>query len=173
MYKSTTVLLLAAALVACSSSPPRYEMADSDTDYGYSESQITDNRYRISYKGRSSTGSDAVKDMALLRAAELTRLNGYDWFRVLHQESDEQDDRAAISTSMAQGTRVYRSCGLLGCTTTAAPSYSHIMVTSAPGRDSYSTSIEIVMGEGEVEDRTSVYDAAELFSYLSARYSGS
>ena len=37
-------------------------------------------------------------------------------------------------------------------------------------QDRYTTSIEIVMGDGDLEDPTSAYDASELRRSLSARY---
>lgn len=70
------------SLVACGSSGP-YTQARSEGDYGYLENRITENRYRVSFRGNAGTTSDQVKDMALLRAAELTLLNNYDWFRVV------------------------------------------------------------------------------------------
>jgi hypothetical protein len=170
--KKLIILVTAGSLLACASTDtPRYEMADSDNDYGYYENRITDNRYRVHYNGDRSTDRDDVKDMALLRAAELTKLNDYDWFRVQNQELIEEDNSSTqVSTGVSTGPQAYRSCGLLGCTTTFSPAYSNIQISTMPGRDTYSTSIEIVMGNGEVEDQSSIYNASELYTYLSGRY---
>lgn len=169
--KKLIALAVSGTLVACASSEPEYIAASDNDDYGYFESQITDNRYRVNYNGDRSTTSEEVKDMALLRAAELTKLNDYDWFRVEDRESTaESSDRSQVATGVSTGRDVYRSCGLLGCTTTSSPAYSAIAITTAPGREVYSTSIEIVMGAGEVEDKTSVYNASELYAFLNEKY---
>ncbi len=171
MNRLIAVLIATGMLAACASSQPRYQMASNESDYGYYEQQIAGDRYRVNYNGKTSTSSDAVKDMALLRAAELTKLNDHDWFRVVSRESTGGErERSELSSGFTRSTRYTRSCGLLGCTTTASPGYSSIHVTSRPGRSAYSTSIEIVMGSGEVEDQTSVYDATELYTFLSNRY---
>ena len=168
--KTLMTILSLAVLTGCASSQPIYEMASDDSDTGYYENRITDNRYRVGYNGDSSASSDAVKDMALLRAAELTLLNDYDWFRVVNQETAREESDTRVSTGVNSGRDVYRSCGLLGCTTTVSPAYSSINISSTPGRNRYSTSIEIAMGSGEVEDQTSVYNASELYDYLEKQY---
>lgn len=172
IMKRLLAILVTGSLVACASNDnSQYVRALEEDGYGYSESQITDNRYRVNFNGNSTTTSNEVKDMALLRAAELTRLNDYDWFRVMNQElTEDSTERTSVSTGLPAGRDVYRSCGLFGCTTTVSPAYSTIDITTRPGNDVFSTSIEIVMGAGEVEDRTAVYDASELYAFLSDKY---
>lgn len=58
---------LALAMTACASSGPRYMAADDQGDYGYYESALEDNRYRVAYKSRGSN-VETAKDYALLRA---------------------------------------------------------------------------------------------------------
>lgn len=171
MKKLITVIAIG-TLAACASNGAKYEMASDDSDYGYYESKITDNRYRVSYNGKTSATRDEVKDMALLRAAELTLLNDHDWFRVMDRDTEQssRDGNARVTTGLGAGRDVYRSCGLLGCTTTVSPAYAGIEITSRPGRDMYTTSIEIAMGDGEVDDETSVYNASELYGYLNDQY---
>lgn len=156
------------SLVACGSSGP-YTQARSEGDYGYLQNRITENRYRVSFRGNAGTTSDQVKDMALLRAAELTLLNNYDWFRVVSQQTDEQQAGAVVGTAVPETPTTYRTCGALGCTTTVVPAESTVIV-DGDGHNTYQTSIEIVMGDGRVDDPTTVYDASEIRRSLSSRY---
>lgn len=168
--KKLLSILAVFSLVACASQTS-YVAATGERDYGYSENPITDNRYRVSFRGNTNTTDDEVKDMALLRASELTLLNNYDWFRIVVQETNEQQSGTAqVGTALATPPTTYRSCGALGCTTTVVPGQATVLVDDGDGRSRYVTTIEIVMGEGPVEDPTTVYDASELRRALRARY---
>jgi len=166
--KKLLSILAVFSLVACASQTS-YVAATGERDYGYSENPITDNRYRVSFRGNTNTTDDEVKDMALLRASELTLLNNYDWFRVVSQQTDEQQLGTAVATAAGGPPTTYRSCGALGCTTTVMPSEPTVIVGD-DGRNRYETSIEIVMGDGRVEDPTTVYDASEIRRSLRSRY---
>lgn len=112
----TSVLLLG----GCASGGLDYEAADYNGDTGYVESKLGDDRYRVTYTGKTSSSDDEVKDYALVRAAELTLLNNHDWFRVVGQDSrvEKTEQPSAIVT---QQRITSTDCGLLGCTTTVSP----------------------------------------------------
>ena len=163
-------LLIFACIVllsGCGSS--RYD--DGLRDPGYSESRITDNRYRINYSGDVRDTSDEVKDKALLRAAELTLRNDYDWFRVVNQETQQNTTTTPVTTTTTSPTQqVVRDCGPLGCTTTVTPAYTGTQIVTSREQDRFSTSLEIVMGDGRLDDPTTAYDASELRRSLAERY---
>ncbi|MDE1937821.1 MAG: hypothetical protein KGI68_02275 [Alphaproteobacteria bacterium] len=47
---------------------------------GYSDEQLSDNRYRVTFTGNSTTPRDLVEDYLLLRSAEVTLKAGYHYF---------------------------------------------------------------------------------------------
>ncbi|MBU6297077.1 MAG: hypothetical protein KGJ79_01265 [Alphaproteobacteria bacterium] len=47
---------------------------------GYSDEQLTNNRYRVTFTGNSVTPRDTVEDYLLLRSAEVTLHAGYHYF---------------------------------------------------------------------------------------------
>ncbi|HEX6143552.1 MAG TPA: hypothetical protein VFZ01_12590 [Geminicoccaceae bacterium] len=78
------ILLLGAAVAACAGSPTPYQAADAG--YGYSEQQLEDDRYRITFAGNSATPREAVQNYMLFRAAEVTLESGHDYFTVVDQQ---------------------------------------------------------------------------------------
>lgn len=84
-------LLLGAAalgLAACATSTP-YAAAELNKGYGFTDQKIEDDRFRITFRGNAQTSRDAVETYLLLRSAELTLENGYDYFVVVEDETDK------------------------------------------------------------------------------------
>jgi hypothetical protein len=169
VMKKLVLLLFATQLYACGSPTP-YTAATEAREYGYTESRLTDDRYRVSFRGSPETTSDEVKDMALLRAAEVTLINDYDWFRVVTQETSETSSLTPTTITREPVQQVHRDCGPLGCTTTVTPGYTGTQVITTEDLGRYATSIEIVMGRGELVDPTVAYNAVELRNTLGRRY---
>ena len=77
----------ALALSACTTATP-YGPAGVDSRYGYSDQWVDADRYRISFAGNSVTSREQVEMALLLRAAEVTAENGYDWFSTVNRATD-------------------------------------------------------------------------------------
>jgi hypothetical protein len=146
------ILFFALALSACASQPA-YKAAVGDGS-GYKEIALGDNHYRVQFKLRGHSRS-AARDYALMRAAELTLAQGYDWFLVEKRTTRTLNDKT-ISPASSE-TIVTRDCGLLGCRTT---SYK----LPAPELDIPDTEtlvlLDIRMGRG-VRPEQETYDARE------------
>ena len=87
MTRRLTLPIIAAAglaLSACASLAP-YGPQTGQGGQGYAEQRIESNRFRVTYNGVGAPGP--VADYALLRAAELTTAQGYDWFEVTQRWS--------------------------------------------------------------------------------------
>jgi hypothetical protein len=76
-------LVLLGMLAGCGQATP-YQPATNG--YGYSEQQIEDNRYRVSFAGNDLTPADTVQNYLLYRAAELTLGKGYDYFTMADRD---------------------------------------------------------------------------------------
>lgn len=79
--------LAALSLAACATSTP-YGPATSKSPYGFSDQKIEENRYRIVFRGNSSTDRETVETFLLYRAAELTLESGFDYFVVTEQDTE-------------------------------------------------------------------------------------
>ncbi len=149
------------ALTACTSQPI-YSPATRADGPGYSETKLTDTRYRVSFVGQASTSSNKVKNLALLRAAELTLLNEYEWFQIVDRETigRSRNTEPRISIGVATG------CHPFGCRVIGSRWYTGVRLDSERYVDRYQTSMEIILGKGEPDDPTKVYDARELENNL-------
>lgn len=167
--KKLLLFISIASLCACGSS--RDYVGGEGIGLGsYTESRLTDDRYRVTFIGEPNATADQVKDLALLRAAEITLANDYDWFRVMSTDTTESASVTPATVTTGPVQQVTRDCGPLGCTTTVTPAYTGTEVVTVRQDDRYTTSIEFVMGDGNLRDPTVAYDADELFDSLTRRY---
>ena len=74
------------ALTACATSTP-YGPATRG-GFGYTDQRIDGNRYRVTFRGNSSTSREQVENSLLFRAAELTVQNGFDHFIVVENDTE-------------------------------------------------------------------------------------
>ncbi len=173
--KSATFLfaLLTLTLAACSSTHP-YKQAQG-SGYGYKETAISADRYRVHYKARGTDNAEAM-DMALLRAAELTLLQGYDWFVVVNREQmaeRNRDHHTGSSIGASRQQEVVRDCGLLGCTTRTRPNTQYdvgVSIGDGSGRNEIESILEVRMGKGVRPEEGDSYDAYEVSKRLKAAH---
>ncbi len=153
----TFSLLLALSLVACASRPV-YSPAPKSGSVGYYDSKLTKDRYRVTFIGYTSTSGDEVQNYVLLRAAELTLQNNFDWFQVINRSLTEKttNNEPTFTVGLSSG------CYPFGCRSIGSRWYTGFRVDSENYSDRYKASIEILMGNGEPEDPSKVYNAKEL-----------
>lgn len=150
--------LATATLLAACSTPTRYEPAMKRGESGFTESRIEQNRYRITFRGGSGEPVQRVRDLALLRAADLAFAANYDWFEVVNSY-DEAFEGPGPSIGLGVGGGNYgRSSGVdVGVSTG--------FKLSGPVRAS---TIEVLMGNGPRPDRPSAYEAKAIRQSIGA-----
>ena len=175
-YAAFALALL--TLGACSTTTP-YQVAG-DGRYGYSEQQIEDRRWRVSFAGNSLTDRKTVETYLLYRAAELTFQEGYQHFRVIQRQTDEDSDYIATGFSRSPyysgfhcRYAFYGAYGPYGYPRHprafdpfgygfGAPDYREIV--------RYEASAEIVMGQGDKpEDDPAFFNASEVLENLAGQ----
>lgn len=77
-----SILLAASALFSLTAcvGPTPYRPQTPDNPDGYSDMQLTANRYRITFSGNAATERQTVENYLLYHAAEVTLRAGYSWF---------------------------------------------------------------------------------------------
>jgi len=162
------VVLSSVVLLGACASAPAYKAA-SNGGNGYSDVKVADDRYRVQYKSSSKDVMD-VTNMALYRAAEITRQQGYDWFVVTSRETfvDRKNVEPEMGMSVTHHDVTHRECGLLTCETTHHPVNSvGVEMSNNRQRSEVQSILEIRLGKGMRPDENS-YSAADLLSNLAA-----
>ena len=99
------ILLCAAAVAFMAGCASNSSISPSDygpaygTDFGYKNTQLQQDRFRISYTSRDLYQS---RDFALLRAAQIATNEGYSHFQIIHGEGFDNGPNA-ISTGIGAG----------------------------------------------------------------------
>jgi len=169
---------LAALLLGCATQTA-YRPAEKQGAEGYTETRLADTRYRVVFTGNSLTRSETVQDYALLRAAELTLQQGYDWFRVANQDierKDRQNTMVDTGVIVPPQTTVYRECGVIACRTTVAQSPGYGFgtgVSTTTTSRSYTGQVEFTMQKYPKSDQADAYDARDVVRTLRAAMSKS
>ncbi len=95
---ATTVLTV--GLSSCATGPVAYGPAQ-DNSFGFASQQIESDRYHVSFTGRNA---DEAHNLALLRAAELSKGAGFSHFRVIGSGVDHQSQGGSpVTTSVGVG----------------------------------------------------------------------
>ena len=148
--------VLCVVLGACATAPTVYAPAG-NTDRGYSETRIEDDRFRIVFQAGSDMSIRRAEDMALRRAAEVTLANGGEWFIVVSRGRDGNDrDPVRVGGSVGQtfGSRGYRGSAVgVG-----------IQFDATAGEKS--AILEILIRNGPREDGPDVYVARDILDFI-------
>lgn len=167
--KTLITLITMTLLVTACASKPDYRPANKGS-VGYSEQKITNDRFRVQFKSVSNSVADAA-DYALLRSAELTQQQGFDWFVVTSKETfvESQKVEPASAIGLSHQQRIERRCGLLTCETYRRPSSEiGVSFSSANNRKEVHSILEIRMGKG-LKPNESTYSAADVIENLSKK----
>jgi len=82
--------LAAALLLAGCATPTPYQPLNphNQVSGGYSEQRLTENRFRVMFRGNEFTSRQQVENFLLFRAAELTLQSGFDGFTMVTRATD-------------------------------------------------------------------------------------
>ena len=88
-------------LTACVSSTPYGPV--NGGGFGYADQRIQSDKYRVSFRGNAATRRDTVENFLLLRAAEITLANGFDYFVVEENDTEARSYFTSIYGSSFHG----------------------------------------------------------------------
>lgn len=74
---------------------------------GYSETQLSENVFKVSFRGNGYTSSDRATDMALLRSAEVSLENGFKYFAVIDEKNSASYGSYTTPTTTNASVTVY------------------------------------------------------------------
>lgn len=168
----TPLVLAAAALaLAACATPTPYRAAGPGAYGGYAEQRLESNRYRVTFSGNSVTSREQVEMSLLLRAAELTVQDGYDWFTTVNRATDRDSwfvgrpdalYRDRYWSSWGPSWRYHRA----GAWSRWDPYWSDDLRQI----DRYEASSEILMGRGpKPADNPDAFDARDVIANIGDR----
>ncbi len=90
MRTAGCVVIAGLVLAACQTVPP-YHPQEVEGGVGFSDKQLAQNRYRITFSGGISTHRNDVEDYLLRRAAEVTQQAGFTHFRFEDRDTEAKN----------------------------------------------------------------------------------
>ena len=123
MKKFTAITILAIILQGCATSYQKNSFTG-----GYSETQLDKNVFNVSFRGNGYTGRERVADFTLLRSAELTLENGFQYFAIIDANSYTSNSTYTTPTTSQTTGSAYGSgnyaYGSATTTTTGGQTYN-------------------------------------------------
>jgi hypothetical protein len=159
MKRLILLSLAAIGLTACQT-PTVYGPAASASAVGYSETAIEQGRWRVTFHGGSGADAARVGDLALLRAADLTLAQGYDWFRVTDRYDQAQP---------SGGPYVSLGGGGGGFGRGSAVGVGGDVGFDLSGGPKLTRTLDILMGKGAAPADADVYDARQVRATIGPR----
>lgn len=162
------ILFALTMLGACTHQSASTYKPATNAGFGYKETVLGENYYRVEFK--TTGNAKKAQSYALLRAAEITTAQGYDWFVVLKRETLTDPEKMLASQKYNSRPIITRNCGLLGCrdkveTLPDVDNDSDIMNT-----DTTTAILEIKLGKGVRPALDNSYEARETTEKLKTQY---
>jgi len=159
MKKTSVIAVFSAlSLSACATPAALYGPASGPRASGYSEQRIDQTRFRVTYRAPANQPGYA-EDAALLRAADIAREAGYDWFVVTNRYA-ETSGGGGPSLSLGTGGGSFGGSTGIGIG----------LGTSIPlgGGPLRAVTMDVRMGRGERPE--DAYDAADIQRTIGPRF---
>ncbi|MEO1039075.1 MAG: hypothetical protein AAFX09_05970 [Pseudomonadota bacterium] len=153
------------ALAACAEPTPYQPIGDGGR-YGFDQIRIEDDRYRVSFSGNSLTDRETVELFLLYRAAELTLERGYDHFRVVTRDTDEETRRFSQPRYSAFDVHYRYYHPRYGWYGWRDPFWDDVSMREITR---YHASAEIRFGRGAAPDSADAFEAREVTANLRDR----
>lgn len=148
--KQLVFALGALSLAACATTPA-YGPASKEGAMGYTSQQIEAGRHRIAY---TDPDPGKARNLALLRASEITLMEGKDWFEVTSEYVDTEAGRSSGSSiSIGGGSGSYGRSSSVG----VGVGFGIPLGGGSSGKTT--AVLEIVTGANPKPDKATVYDA--------------
>ena len=166
---------LALLLVSCASQPD-YRAATHGGGFGYTETQLSDSQFRVHFKARGSDRAKAM-DYAMLRAAEVTLQQGYEWFAVVDRETlvDKQKQPSNPQFGFSQRYARVTECGVISCRTAYYPTnqFQTGIFVGGEERSEIESVLNIQLGRGDHPESGNIFDASQVKTNLAPKANNS
>ena len=132
---------------------------------GYQETQLGKNVWKILFRGNGYTSAFKTEEFALLRSAELTKKNGFNFF--ITTDSDTKLDKFEFKTSPSAITTFN---GNVNNGVVSGTGYTTVFEGTTTTVNRASTSFTVIMFETMPKYDGVIYDATFICSNLGAKH---
>ena len=139
---------------------------------GYEETQLDTNVFEVSFRGNGYTRKQQVKDFAMLRCAELTKMNGFRYFATVSENVDTKTGSFVTPTNTTTRTNITGSAYSAGNTTYGSATGTSRSTTTGGQTITFRKStvnIRIVMLDEKPKDIMS-YNARFIIKNIKKKY---
>lgn len=151
--KNLFIISLAAIFIQGCSTPYKH----SGFRGGYSEIQLDENVFKVSFRGNGYTGRERASDFTLLRCAELALENGYKYFVIINANS-------YTSKSIYTTPTTFNTTGNGQCSSTTTTTGGQTYIISKP------SSSNIIVCFKEKPDSGFSYNVDIIYKNISLKY---
>jgi hypothetical protein len=159
------IAIAAATLLAACASTPTYAPAAQAGGVGYSEMQVENNRFFVTYRAPNGADASLLEDYALLRAADITLEHNQSWFWVDRRTVDNQSSYRSgpsVGIGVGGGSWGSHSGGSVGVGI-------NLPIGGHRGDRASAATLEIRFGQGPKPDEANAYDARATSANVRAR----
>lgn len=153
-------LLLIAFLTGCAT-----EYQPNGFTGGFSETQLGENVFRVSFRGNGHTSTERAADFSMLRAAEITLENGFKYFIVVDSKDDASLSTFTTPTTSQTTASAYGVGNHAYGTAYTTTNGGNTFIISRPR-----VANTIVCFKEKPEDKGIVYDADFLVDSIKKKY---
>lgn len=162
---------LALVTLAACATPTPYQAAPDARGFGYTQTQIETDRFRIAFRGNSLTDRETVENYLLFRAAEATLAAGFDHFLVADRATDAERRFSNVGPSRSRFSGFYSGFhphwiyyGPFGWRPAFDPFWDDVTLREVTR---FEASAEILMAKGaKPAGEASAFDAREVVANL-------
>lgn len=159
--KHGITLLLSLLVVACATPYQKSGLSG-----GFSETQLAENVFRVSFRGNGYSRGERAEDFALLRSAELTLEHGYTHFALAASgSSSETSTYTTPTTSYTTGSAYSSGGNAYGSATTNTYGGQTVFISKPSATNT------VVMFKSKPDVQGIAFDARFVYDSLRKKYS--
>lgn len=132
---------------------------------GFSETQLGENAFKISFNGNAFTDKEKVADYTLLRSAEVTKENGYRYFVIVDSSEDSTLGTYTTPTRTTTTGSAYASGNYVRGNATSRTTGGQTYIYSSPSAEN-----TIICYEDKPEVNGLIYEAAFIVRSIKDKY---
>lgn len=162
------ILLFSTFLTVSCLSPTPYQSKSNSSSNGFSIKKLSEQNYIVSFDGNEETSRERANDFALLRAAQLSLSNGYQYMTIKRSKIVDAYSRNNSTKDTATPIRVVQQDGRVTYTSDYNTHFGSVSKKHAIARPRAFTIVEFL--EDNYDQDKEIFDVNEIIRAMSKKY---